>query len=67
MEDLLTLTTRDLLERRLQTLVWKKGLARSARQARQLVTHGFISVNGRKVTIPSYLVSSQEEALIGMY
>lgn len=45
-----------LLETRLDSLVYRMQLARSMRQARQLVTHGHFTVNGRKVNIPSYQV-----------
>lgn len=45
-----------LLERRLDNMVYRLGFARSRNQARQLVMHGHFSVNGRRVTIPSYLV-----------
>jgi small subunit ribosomal protein S4 len=44
------------LERRLDNVVFRLGFAASRREARQVVTHGHIQVNGRKVTIPSYLV-----------
>ena len=49
------------LERRLDNVVYRLGLATSRRQARQLVRHGHIQVNGRKVNIPSYEVSAGEE------
>ncbi len=55
-EDVLSLGVKDVLERRLQTIVLRKGLARTIAQSRQLITHGFISVNGRKVTRPNYAV-----------
>ncbi len=45
-----------LLERRLDNVVYRLGFASSASQARQLVLHGHIEINGRVVTIPSYLV-----------
>ena len=45
LSDVLNLTTKDLLERRLQTIVYKKGLANSLKQARQLIVHGFIAVD----------------------
>jgi small subunit ribosomal protein S4 len=64
LEDILGLSVRDFLERRLQTIVLRKGLARTQKQARQLIVHGFISVNGRRVTIPSYLVTSEEEQTV---
>ncbi|MFQ3588248.1 MAG: 30S ribosomal protein S4 [Fimbriimonadaceae bacterium] len=43
-----------LLEMRLQTLVWRAGWAKTIFQARQMVSHGHILVNGRPVDIPSY-------------
>ena len=67
LDDVLSLTVEDLLERRLQTLVFKKGLANSPKHARQLIVHGHISVAGRKVTVPSYIVSVDEEQKIGYY
>jgi small subunit ribosomal protein S4 len=45
-----------LLERRLDNMVYRMGFARSRSQARQLVMHGHLNVNGQRVTIPSYLV-----------
>jgi small subunit ribosomal protein S4 len=45
-----------LLERRLDNAVYRMGFSRSRTQARQLVLHGHFSVNGRRVTIPSYLL-----------
>lgn len=50
-----------LLERRLDNVVYRAGLAGSRAQARQLVLHGHVRVNGRKVNVPSYLVSVGEE------
>ncbi len=44
------------LERRLDNVVYRMGFAVNRRQARQLVGHGFFTVNGRKVNIPSYIV-----------
>jgi len=67
LEDVLALDVEHLLERRLQTLVYKKGMANSLKQARQLIVHGHIAVNGRKVTIPSYIVSVDEERGISYY
>ena len=49
-------TLMSLLERRLDNIVHRMGFAGSRRQARQLVTHGHICVNGRKVNIPSFLI-----------
>jgi small subunit ribosomal protein S4 len=52
------------LERRLDNVVYRLGLGVSRRQARQLVRHGHVQVNGRKVNIPSYQVSVNEEIAI---
>ena len=52
------------LERRLDNLVYRLGFATSRRQARQLVRHGHIQVDGRKVNIPSYEVSQGEEIAV---
>ena len=49
------------LERRLDNVVFRLGLATSRRQSRQLVRHGHVEVNGRKVNIPSYQVAPGEE------
>ena len=45
-----------LLERRLDVVVYRMNLAHTMQQARQMVSHGHVQVNGRRVTIPSYLV-----------
>ncbi len=67
LEDVLALSLEDILERRLQTQVHKKGLSNSLKHARQLIVHGHIAVDGRRVTVPSYLVSVDEERKIGYY
>ncbi|MBT7903348.1 30S ribosomal protein S4 [Candidatus Woesearchaeota archaeon] len=62
--NVLSLSIRDLMERRLQTMVYKKMLANSAKQARQFITHKHITVNEKIITAPSYLVSLNEEHTI---
>jgi small subunit ribosomal protein S4 len=52
------------LERRLDNVVFRLGFAVARRQARQLVRHGHVTVNGRKVDIPSYQVSAGDEVAI---
>ncbi len=64
LDDVLDLSVEQILARRLQTLVFKNGLARTPYQARQLIVHGHISIKERKVTVPSYLVSGNEEGNI---
>ena len=49
------------LERRLDNVVFRLGFAISRRQARQIVRHGHIDVNGRRVNIPSYQVNAGDE------
>jgi len=60
-DDVLGLDVRDLLKRRLQSVLVEKDLARSAKQARQMVTHNHVSVGGKTITAPSYLVKLAEE------
>jgi len=64
-EDVLSLTVEDLLKRRLQTLVFEKGFAKTIYQARQFIVHGHIQVVGKKIDAPSYIVKREEEDFIG--
>ncbi|MDI6721031.1 MAG: 30S ribosomal protein S4 [Candidatus Aenigmarchaeota archaeon] len=61
LDDVLEINLDNILSRRLQTVVYKKGLANTARHARQLVVHGNVFVSGRKVLYPSYIVKKAEE------
>jgi small subunit ribosomal protein S4 len=65
--DVLALKVEQQLDRRLQTMVCRRGLARSPKQARQFITHGHIAVGGRRVNVPGYRVSRAEEMEIGYY
>lgn len=60
-DDVLSLTTIDLLKRRLQTMVVKKGLATKPKQARQMITHKYVLVEGRIVNVPSFIVGKHAE------
>jgi small subunit ribosomal protein S4 len=60
LDDVLALNVETVLGRRLQTLVYQKGLAGTLSQARQMITHGHIGVGGRKVRVPGYLVLQTE-------
>jgi len=64
LDDVLSLTLEDVMNRRLQSLVHKKGFARSMKQARQFITHQHIMVGGKAVTAPSYLVPLTQESSI---
>lgn len=50
----------NLLERRLDNVVYRMGLGSSRAEARQLVTHGHFTINGKRVDIPSYLVTAND-------
>ncbi|MHA1858626.1 MAG: 30S ribosomal protein S4 [Candidatus Thorarchaeota archaeon] len=65
LDSILDLTLEDVLERRLQTIVFRKGLACSIYHARQLVTHGHIALDGARVTTPSRIITVEEEPRIG--
>ena len=62
---ILGLTLDDIMSRRLQTIVYKKGLSKSVSQARQFIVHEHVVIGDKKVTSPSYLVSVEEEAAVG--
>ena len=65
-DDVLNLTVEDILKRRLQTIVYLKGLAKTPKHARQLITHGHILISGRRVRFPSYMVPKEEENKISL-
>ena len=64
LNDILSLKDEDVLYSRLQTIVFEKGLASTIKQARQMITHGHIFMNGHRVTVPGYLVTRAEESSI---
>jgi small subunit ribosomal protein S4 len=57
----LNVKVKDILARRLQTIVFKKNLANTIKQARQFVVHRHICIGEKNVTVPSYLVKKDEE------
>lgn len=67
LDAVLSMKITDVLERRLQTQVYRQGLANSMKQFRQFITHGHVQVSGRRVTIPSYLVRRGEEMTLDYY
>ena len=64
LNDILTLNEESILARRLQTIVFEKGMASTVGQARQMIVHGHIFMNGHRVTVPGYIVTRKEEASI---
>ncbi|HUU86903.1 MAG TPA: 30S ribosomal protein S4 [Candidatus Glassbacteria bacterium] len=64
LDNVLDLTIEDFLERRLQTIVFRKGLTRTIYQSRQLISHGHITIGNKRITIPGYNVLKKEEEQI---
>lgn len=64
LDDILLLTVEHVLSRRLQSQVYYCGLASSMRQARQLVIHGHIGIGDQKMTVPSYIITRDDENLL---
>jgi small subunit ribosomal protein S4 len=65
LDDVLDLALENLLERRLQTIVLRKGLAKTMQQSRQLITHGHVAVGTQRIKTPGYIVTKSEESHIG--
>ena len=65
LDHVLDLTLENVLDRRLQTLVFRMGLACSMYHARQLVTHGHIALGDQRVNTPSRLLTVAEEEILG--
>jgi len=61
LNDVLGMDLERILNRRLQSQVYLKGLARTPKQARQFVSHGHIRIGDRRVTVPSYVVRRLDE------
>ncbi|MCS7134445.1 MAG: 30S ribosomal protein S4 [Candidatus Pacearchaeota archaeon] len=61
LDDVLALTKENILERRLQTVVFRKNLARTIREARQLITHRKIKIGGRICDVPGRIIKIEEE------
>jgi len=64
LDDILSLTVEDVLARRLQTMIFKKGMAISPLHARQLIVHGHVNLGDRTITVPGYVVRRREEESI---
>ncbi len=65
LDNVLDLKIENILDRRLQTHVYRMNLSKTPQQARQLITHGHIAIEQKRVTAPSYLVKSGEDQKIG--
>jgi small subunit ribosomal protein S4 len=67
LDDVLALNTEKLLERRLQTMVFRKNLSTTPKQARQLIVHGHIAVDDRRIVWPSMIINRELEDKIKFY
>ena len=61
LDDVLSLNVENILSRRLQTIVYKKGLSNTIKHSRQMIVHGHIKVNNKKVKWPSYIVKKTDK------
>ena len=64
LENVLALTSKDVLDRRLQTIIFRKGHSPTINNARQMIVHGHVFVGGRKSKVPSYVVPVEKEKTI---
>ncbi|MDD5418179.1 MAG: 30S ribosomal protein S4 [Candidatus Nanoarchaeia archaeon] len=64
LDDVLGLSIKDIMERRLQTLVYRKKLSNTIKESRQKILHGKVFIGDKKTTAPSKLVSVDEEKQI---
>jgi len=67
LDDVLSLKVEAVLEKRLQTLTLRKGLANTSNQSRQFIVHGHIAIKKEKINAPSYLVPVDEALEIGWF
>lgn len=61
LDDVLDLKLEDIMERRLQTIVFRKNLAKTMKEARQMIVHGHIKLSEKIVTRPSFIVPEKFE------
>ncbi len=64
LDDVLGLKVEDILERRVQTVILRKGFAQTPQHARQLIAHGHIRVGEHRITSPGFLVPRSDEEKI---
>lgn len=64
LDDVLSLSVEDMLSRRLQTVIYKRGSAVSPAQARQLIVHRHVKIGDRVVSVPGYHVTADDEQKI---
>ncbi|MBI2151286.1 30S ribosomal protein S4 [Candidatus Woesearchaeota archaeon] len=62
LDNVLGLELKDVLERRIQSRLYRRSLARSMKQARQFIVHGHVAIGNKTITSPSYMLSLVEES-----
>jgi len=67
LDGVLALNVEDILSRRLQTVVFRKGIAKSPLQARQFIVHGHVFIGDKKASFPSHLIASKEENTVRIH
>jgi len=67
LEDVLNLSIENILDRRLQTQIYKRGLTLTIKQARQEIVHGHIAIDGQRMTAPGHLTTLKEVEKLDFY
>ena len=65
LDNVLSIQLKDVLERRIQSQLFRKGMARSMKQARQFITHRHVIIGKKEITSPSHLLTVEEESQLG--
>ncbi len=66
LDDILDLDIKSLLEKRLQTVIYRRGFSKTVHHAREMIVHGHVQVGERVVTVPSYFVTKEDDAQIAV-
>ena len=67
LDDVLAMNVKDILNRRLQTIVFSKGIAKTSMQARQFIVHGHVLIGDEKASFPSHLIPVEHENRIKVH
>lgn len=62
LDEVLSIQVKDVLERRIQSVVFRKGLARTMKQSRQFITHRHITIGNKEITSPGHMLTVEEES-----
>lgn len=67
LDNVLALSVEDILNRRLQTIIFKKGIAKTLLQARQFIVHGHVLIGDKKASYPSHLIPAEHENKVNIH